>query len=614
MKAFQKKYGLTQDGVAGSATLAKIASVLSSSSSSSSSTGSTLSLNSEGADVRNLQINLQTLGYYTASITGHYGEKTKAAVKAFQQKNGLTADGIAGTATLQKIASLVNGSSSGSSSSTLKYGSEGEMVKKLQQKLIDLKLYSGDVTGHYGYKTVAAVKSYQEKNGLTDDGIAGKETLTSLGLTDSSSGSSSGGSSVTLTSNYGITVKDKVIVRSYYTTSSNEKTRLAKNTYFKILSTHVSGSYTWLRIQIGSTTGYLRSDMARVLSAAEADEYLKNPGSGTADDDNHDETVGMIIVTGSTVNLRASAGTSGAYIAKATKDSVYSYVTTQSVDGVIWYKLNTGAWICGTYCRKMTDAEVKEYQGNLDNSGYYTLRYDMDDDNLVGTPIQNLQTALKNMKIYTGEITGHYGTKTVAAVKAFQSKYGLKSDGVAGAETQKKIAEVMNGSGVSDASIAELTKNTVYNIPWDTFKANASAFGYGKGKTAVIYDIQTGLSFRVKCQSNGLHSDVEPLTAADTNTMLKVYNVTSVKSITYVRRQVLLITSEGYGFAGSIYGQCHGSSTISNNNYPGQFCLHLQGSKVHVSGNVDSDHQNCVSLAASWAQSHGYTLLTSYSK
>ena len=225
--------------------------------------GFPLQLGSAGPYVRYIQNSLNRIsdnypGIPKLNVDGFFGPETENAVRIFQQTFSLTADGIAGTATLQKIASLVNGSSSGSSSSTLKYGSEGEMVKKLQQKLIDLKLYSGDVTGHYGYKTVAAVKSYQEKNSLTADGIAGKETLTSLGLTDSSSGSSSGGSSVTLTSNYGITVKDKVIVRSYYTTSSNEKTRLAKNTYFKILSTHVSGSYTWLRIQIGSTTGYLR--------------------------------------------------------------------------------------------------------------------------------------------------------------------------------------------------------------------------------------------------------------------------------------------------------------------------------------------------------------------
>ena len=212
------------------------------------------------------------------------------------------------------------------------------------------------------------------------------------------------------------------------------------------------------------------------------------------------------------------------------------------------------------------------------------------------------------MGYYYGEVTGHYGTKTVAAVKAFQSKNGLKADGVAGAETQKKIAQNSSGGGSSNASIAELTTKKVYNIPWTTFKSNVTNFGYGTGKQATVYDVKTGMSFHIKCQSNGLHSDVEPLTAADTNTMLKIYGVSSVSSISYIRRPVLLITATGHGFAGSIYGQCHGTSTISNNNFPGQFCLHLQGSQVHASGNVDAEHQACVNTAANWSKNNGYEL------
>ena len=44
-----------------------------------------------------LQQDLTTLGYYWAKITGNFGEKTEAAVKRFQEENGLTADGVAGT-------------------------------------------------------------------------------------------------------------------------------------------------------------------------------------------------------------------------------------------------------------------------------------------------------------------------------------------------------------------------------------------------------------------------------------------------------------------------------------------------------------------------------------
>ena len=59
---------------------------------------------------------------------------------------------------------------------TLTYGTTGEDVKKLQQSLNDQGA-NLDVDGIYGEKTRSAVRSYQEKNGLGVDGIAGSETL-----------------------------------------------------------------------------------------------------------------------------------------------------------------------------------------------------------------------------------------------------------------------------------------------------------------------------------------------------------------------------------------------------------------------------------------------------
>ena len=58
---------------------------------------------SEGEDVFWLQMKLKELGYYTGTVTGGYYKGTTNAVKAFQRDNGLDADGIAGTATLNKL-------------------------------------------------------------------------------------------------------------------------------------------------------------------------------------------------------------------------------------------------------------------------------------------------------------------------------------------------------------------------------------------------------------------------------------------------------------------------------------------------------------------------------
>ena len=58
---------------------------------------------SKGAAVKTLQTELKNQGYYTGKIDGIYGKGTVNAVKAFQRKNGLKEDGIAGPLTQAKL-------------------------------------------------------------------------------------------------------------------------------------------------------------------------------------------------------------------------------------------------------------------------------------------------------------------------------------------------------------------------------------------------------------------------------------------------------------------------------------------------------------------------------
>ena len=60
----------------------------------------TLRQGSKGDEVKEVQRRLKKWGYYNGSVDGVFGAGTRAAVIAFQKKNGLTADGIAGQATL----------------------------------------------------------------------------------------------------------------------------------------------------------------------------------------------------------------------------------------------------------------------------------------------------------------------------------------------------------------------------------------------------------------------------------------------------------------------------------------------------------------------------------
>lgn len=69
------------------------------------------------SQIKTMQTKLKRWGYYSGSVDGIYGSKTKAAVKLFQKKNGLTVDGIVGKNTLAALGMSSSGSSTSSSTS-----------------------------------------------------------------------------------------------------------------------------------------------------------------------------------------------------------------------------------------------------------------------------------------------------------------------------------------------------------------------------------------------------------------------------------------------------------------------------------------------------------------
>lgn len=69
------------------------------------------------SQVKTVQTKLKRWGYYTGSVDGIYGSKTKAAVKSFQKKNGLTVDGIVGPKTAAALGISLSTSSSSTTNS-----------------------------------------------------------------------------------------------------------------------------------------------------------------------------------------------------------------------------------------------------------------------------------------------------------------------------------------------------------------------------------------------------------------------------------------------------------------------------------------------------------------
>ena len=160
---------------------------------------------STGDKVREMQQKLKSWGYYDGSADGIFGSGTRSAVIYFQRVNGLSADGIVGSATAAALGMTLSGSSGTSSgtasSGALKRGSTGDKVREMQQKLKSWGYYDGSADGIFGSATESAVKYFQRRNGLSADGIVGSATAAALGMTLSgSSGGSSGSAGGSVTS------------------------------------------------------------------------------------------------------------------------------------------------------------------------------------------------------------------------------------------------------------------------------------------------------------------------------------------------------------------------------------------------------------------------------
>ena len=329
-----------------------------------------LRMGSTGSDVSDLQARLTELGYYTGTIDGKYASGTQSAVIEFQQRNGLTADGIAGRQTQDLLyatsaqAKYVSATANSGEYLLLKQGASGLEVRKLQARLAELGYYAGGVDGIYGATTVSAVKAFQRNNGLSGDGQAGAQTQAKL---------------------YAATAR---YASSPVATADPDATR---------------------SLSLGMTGNDVYALQERLIEL----RYL----DGVADGVFGQETQAAL------VSFQQNNG-----------------LTTDGQAGASTLKKLAGSCKAAT---RVTPSPAP--------SGTVVLR-----EGDSGENVYILQARLFELGYYTGRIDGRFSEETTQAVKDFQRANGLTADGIAGKGTQSKLESgtaVPAGGAQPEASI-----------------------------------------------------------------------------------------------------------------------------------------------------------------
>lgn len=169
VEVFQRRHGLTVDGYIGEETYDRLMRE--------DALPYMVTVGDEGTDVEELQKRLVELDYMNKA-TGYFGDETAAAVKEFQDRNGLDVDGMIGMQTREMLYSEE------AVAKSLAYGEKSDEVLKYQQRLYKLAYLTTEPDGTFGKDTLAAVKLFQELNGLIADGHIGPQTKSVLMSSD----------------------------------------------------------------------------------------------------------------------------------------------------------------------------------------------------------------------------------------------------------------------------------------------------------------------------------------------------------------------------------------------------------------------------------------------
>lgn len=598
----------------------------------------TLRYRDQSSDVKTMQQALVALGYSTGGTDGKFGPTTEKAVRQFQKDNGLTVDGVAGNATLTLLYSKSSGdsasapttapsTSSGSTNGyfggnygTLKYGSQGDRVKLLQQALKDLSFLSGKVDGKFGTATQLAVTSFQQANGLDTDGKAGRKTLQRIeALLEGDTGGSIVTSAPTAaptntpapTESNGYSVPTRTLRKGY----QGEDVKTVQSRLKEL------GYYT------GSVDGKYGSGSVAAVKAFQKAHGLTVDGlagSGTYKvlfSDNAKPTTGTTATTAPTATpspsptpapagdvptrtlrqndtgddvslLQSRLKTLGYYTGLV--DGSFGSGTTAAVKAFqTQHDLNAdGVAGSATYAILFSDkaqtaakndtatAAPEQPTATEPSGGWTTLKLKS-----TGEQVKQLQEALAKLgyPIGVSSETGYvYNYSTVWAVECFQRRNGLKADGVAGTATLQKLygGQAVGANTALSSTVVKGVAPGGADLELMQWYADIKAY-LKRNPTFTVYEPVSGKQWNMKLYSAGHHADSEPLTAEDTATMYEVWG----NEWSWDEKPVYVRLANGTWVIASMPNMPHLSGSIKDNNFDGHTCVHFPRLMTEVQQN-----------------------------
>ncbi len=403
-------------------------------------------------------------------------------------------------------------------------------------------------------------------------------------------------------SKYVVTTVDKVNLRASASKDASAPYNVAINTVMAYNSTATVGGSLWYRVVYSNTEVWVLGSCVKVMTQAEYDAYIATQPSSTP----QPEVVkGYVRTTSSGVNLRTTANGAN-IIGRIDKGEVLAYTKDPvTVRNYTWYYVKTSLGYgylrgdCVTICNSDGSDMATPTPAATSNEGKQEATYTKLKKGSSGTAVKALVAELKNQGYYTGSITSSYTSAVEAAVRAFQQAKGLTVDGIAGSNTQHALFNTVE-PGTSDTSNLTMAIYPAEKIDWYTGGIQQL---WPKGANYKVYDVKTGIVWWAHRWSGGSHIDAEPLTAADTARLCKIYGVSSADQIASKnlwQRRPCLVTIGNRTFACSLYGIPHNypdGDTISNNNFKGQLCIHFTNSKTHASNKVDTYHTEAIQYA-----------------